>query len=79
MHQAERLVEDGELYAQGKYDIAAGRQIHAAHAHTAGAAAHHRGDHETAEVLSSRALDSSIEASEKTFEVAKPAHVPMRP
>jgi hypothetical protein len=56
---------------QSKYDTAADLHIHAAHAHTAAAAAHHRGDHETAEELSSRAHDYSMAASEKTFEIAK--------
>jgi hypothetical protein len=63
---------------QSNYDTAADLHIHAAHAHTAAAAAHHRGDHEAAEELSSKAQDYSMAATEKTFEVAKQSHVPMR-
>ena len=63
---------------QSNYDTAADLHIHAAHAHTAAAAAHHRGDHEAAEELSSRAQDYSMAASEKTFEIAKKIHAPMR-
>jgi hypothetical protein len=63
---------------QSKYDIAADLHIYAAHAHTAAAAAHHRGDHEAAEELSSRAQDYSMAASEKTLELAKQDHTPMR-
>ena len=63
---------------QNKYDIAADLHIHAAHAHTAAAAAHRRGDHEAAEELSSRAQDYSMAASEKTVEIAKQIRVPMR-
>jgi hypothetical protein len=37
--------------------------IYAAHAHIATAAAHHRGDHEAAEELSSKAQDHSMAAS----------------
>jgi len=57
--------------SQSKYDDAADLHINAAHAHTAAAAAHHRGDHEAAEELSSRAQDYSMAASEKTLELAK--------
>lgn len=63
---------------QNKYDNAANMHIYAAHAHTAAAAAHHRGDHEAAEELSSRAQDYSLATSEKTLEIAKQIHVPMR-
>ena len=63
---------------QSEYDNAADLHIYAAHAHTAAAAAHHRGDHETAEELSSRAQDYSMAASEKTLELAKQIHVSMR-
>jgi len=63
---------------QSKYDIAAGLHIYAAHAHTAAAAAHHRGDHETAEELGSKVQNYSMEASEKTFEIAKQIHLPLR-
>jgi hypothetical protein len=63
---------------QSEYDNAADLHIYAAHAHTAAAAAHHRGDHEAAEELSSRAQDYSMAASEKTFEIAKKIHAPMR-
>jgi len=63
---------------QNKYDIAADLHIYAAHAHTAAAAAHHRGDHEAAEELSSKAQNYSMAASEKTHELAKQIRVPMR-
>jgi len=63
---------------QSKYDNAADLHIYAAHAHTAAAAAHHRGDHEAAEELSSKAHDYSMEASEKTLEIAQHLNVPMR-
>ena len=63
---------------QSKYDNAADLHIYGAHAHTAAAAAHHRGDHEAAEELSSKAQDYSMAASEKTFELAKQIHVPVR-
>jgi len=70
------LTED--TMPQSKYDNAADLHIFAAHAHTAAAAAHHRGDHESAEELSSKAQDYSMAASEKTLEIAKQIHVPMR-
>ena len=63
---------------QSKYDNAADLHIYAAHAHTAAAAAHHRVDHEAAEELSSKAQDYSMAASEKTLEIAKQVHVPLR-
>jgi len=63
---------------QSKYDNAVDLHFYAAHAHTAVAAAHHRGDHEAAEELSSRAQDYSMTASEKALELAKQIHVPMR-
>ena len=63
---------------QSKYDNAADLHIYAAHAHTAAAAALHRGDHEAAEELSSKANDYSMEASEKTLEIAQHLYVPMR-
>jgi hypothetical protein len=63
---------------QSEYDNAADLHIYAAHAHTAAAAAHHRGDHDTAEELSSKAQDFSIAASEKTFEIAKQIRAPLR-
>jgi len=63
---------------QSEYDNAADLHIYAAHAHTAAAAAHHRGDHEAAEELSTKAQDYSMAASEKTLEIAKQIHVPMR-
>jgi hypothetical protein len=62
---------------QNKYDNAADLHIYGAHAHTA-AAAHHRGDHEAAEELSSKAQDHSMAASDKTSELAKQIHVPVR-
>jgi len=61
-----------------KYDAAADLHIYAAHAHTAAAAAHHRGDHEAAEELSSKAQDYSMAASEKTLEIAKHILAPLR-
>jgi ornithine cyclodeaminase/alanine dehydrogenase-like protein (mu-crystallin family) len=64
--------------SQSEYDNAADLHIYAAHAHTAAAAAHHRGDHEAAEELSSKAQDYSMEASEKTFEIAQQIHALMR-
>jgi hypothetical protein len=63
---------------QSKYDNAADLHIFAAHAHTAAAAAHHRGDHEAAEELSSKAQDYSMAASEKTLEIAQQIHGLMR-
>ena len=63
---------------QSKYDNAADLHIYAAHAHTAAAAALHRGDHEAAEELSSMAHDYSMEASEKTLEIAQQLHAPMK-
>ena len=59
--------------SQTNCDHAADLHIYAAHAHTAAAAAHHRGDHETAEELSSRAQEYSMEAAEKTSAVARQA------
>ncbi len=78
MQQTERFLEEVNTMSQSKYDTAADLHIYAAHAHTAAAAAHRRGDHEAAEELSSRAQDYSMAASEKTFELAKQIHVPMR-
>jgi hypothetical protein len=63
---------------QSEYDNAADLHIYAAHAHTAAAAAHHRGDHEAAEELSTKAQDYSMAASEKTLEIAKQVHALMR-
>jgi len=63
---------------QNKYDNAADLHIFAAHAHTAAAAAHRRGDHEAAEELSSRARDYSALATEKTELIAKQIHAPLR-
>ena len=67
-----------DTMSQNKDDTAADLHIYAAHAHTAAAAAHHRGDHEAAEELSSRAQDYSMAASEKTVELAKQIRVPIR-
>ena len=50
---------------------AANLHIYAAHAHTAAAAAHRRGDHESAGELSARAQEFSWNAAEKTEEIAK--------
>jgi hypothetical protein len=71
MQETEHFLEGEETMLQNKYDNAADLHIYAAHAHTAAAAAHHRGDHEAAEELSSKAHEYSIAASEKTFEIAK--------
>jgi len=62
---------------QSENDIAADLHIHAAHARTAAAAAHQRGDHEAAEELSLSAQDYSMAISEKTLELSKQSHVPM--
>ncbi|HEY6852441.1 MAG TPA: hypothetical protein VI320_40300 [Terracidiphilus sp.] len=64
---------------QSNHDYAADLHIHAAHAHTAAAAAaHHRGDHEAAEELSLRAQEYSMEAAEKTNAVARRTPEPLR-
>ena len=63
---------------QSNHDYAADLHINAAHAHTAAAAAHHRGDHEAAEELSSRAQEYSMEAAEKTNAVARQMPEPAR-
>jgi len=63
VQQAERYLDNGEHDApERKYDNAADLHIYGAHAHTA-AAAHHRGDHEAAEELSSKAQDYSMAAA----------------
>ena len=67
-----------DTMSQSEYDNAADLHIYAAHAHTAAAAAHHRGDHEAAEELSSKAQDYSMAASEKTLEVAKKNYAQMK-
>ena len=51
--------------SQSNQDYAADLHIYAAHAHTAAAAAHHRGDHDAAGELSARAQEYSTEAAEK--------------
>ena len=76
IHNGAWKMED--TMSQSEYDNAADLHIYAAHAHTAAAAAHHRGDHEAAEELSSKAQDYSMAASEKTLEIAKQVHVPLR-
>ena len=55
---------------QNNLDYAADLHIYAAHAHTAAAAAHHRGDHDAAGELSARAQEFSTEAAEKTDEIS---------
>jgi hypothetical protein len=80
-YKCNRQIDSGKMentMLQNEYDNAADLHIYAAHAHTAAAAAHHRGDHEAAEELSSRAQDYSMAASEKTSEIAKQVHAPMR-
>jgi hypothetical protein len=64
--------------SQSEYDNAADLHIYAAHAHTAAAAAHHRGDHEAAEELSSKAQDYSLAAFEKTSEIATQIYAHLR-
>jgi hypothetical protein len=66
-----------DTMSQSKDNTAADLHIYTAHAHAA-AAAHHRGDHEAAEELNSKAQDYSRATSEKTIEIAKQSHVPMR-
>ena len=56
---------------QSNQEQAANMHIYAAHAHTAVAAAHRRGDHETAGELNAKAQEFSSNAAEKTEEVAK--------
>ena len=63
---------------QSRNDQAADLHISAAHAHTFAAAAHRRGDLDAADELSTRAQDYSMEAAEKTLEIAKQIHVPLR-
>jgi hypothetical protein len=67
-----------EPMSQSNFDKAADLHIYAAHAHTAAAAAHHRGDHEAAEELSSKAQDFSLAASEESSEIAKQIHPRLR-
>jgi hypothetical protein len=74
LQEIKRFLENGDHMPQSKYDNAADLHIHAAHAHTAAAAAHHRGDHEAAEELSSKAQDYSMMATDKTAEIAKQAY-----
>jgi hypothetical protein len=52
-------------------DQAANLHIYAAQAHTAAAAAHHRGEHEAAGELSTKALEFSLSAAVTTEDVAK--------
>ena len=66
----EWCLEMEDTMPQSKDDTAADLHIYAA--------AHHRGDHEAAEELNSKAQDYSMAASEKTIEIAKQSHVPMR-
>jgi hypothetical protein len=61
---------------QSNQDLAANLHIYAAQAHTAAAAAHRRGDDESAGELSVRAQEFSSSAAEKTEEIAK--RVPVR-
>jgi hypothetical protein len=63
---------------KSNYDNAADLHIYAAQAHTAAASAHHRGDHEAAEELSLKAQDFSQAATEKSFEIARQVHTPVR-
>ena len=61
---------------QSNQDHAANLHIYAAQAHTAAAAAHRRGDDETAGELSTRAQEFSLSAAETSEEIAK--RVPVR-
>jgi hypothetical protein len=72
--QASRIMED--KMPESNQDQAANLRIYAAHAHTAAAAAHRRGDHESAGELSSSAQEYSSKAAEKTQEVAR--RIPVR-
>jgi hypothetical protein len=56
---------------QSNQDHAADLHIYAAHAHTAAAAAHHRGDHEAAGELSARTQEYSTQATERTEEISR--------
>lgn len=56
---------------QSNQDLAANLHIYAAQAHTAAAAAHRRGDDESAGELSVRAEEFSLITAEKTEEIAK--------
>jgi hypothetical protein len=55
---------------QSNQDQAANLHVYAAYAHNAAAAAHRRGDNETAGELSLKAQEFSSNAAEKTEEVA---------
>jgi hypothetical protein len=65
--------------AQSEYEKAADMHVNAAQAHTAAAAAHHRGDHEAAEELGAKAHERSIEASDRSFQIARQFRVPTKP
>ena len=56
---------------QSNQDQAANLHVYAACAHSAAAAAHRRGDNETAGELSAKAQEYSSNAAAKTEEVAK--------
>ena len=78
MQQTERFLDEVNTMSQSKYDTAADLHIYAAHAHTAAAAAHRRGDHEAAEEWSSRARDDSMASSEESLAISKRNHVPLK-
>jgi hypothetical protein len=59
-------------------DIATDLHFYAAQAQTAAAAAHRRRRHEAADELSIKAHDYSMAASERSSEIVKQVHVPMR-
>ena len=63
---------------QSNQDYAADLHIYAAHAHTAAAAAYHRGDDAAAVELSARTQEYSIDAAEKTEEIARRTPEPLR-
>jgi hypothetical protein len=78
MQQEKHILKMEDTMPQSNDNNAADLHIYAAHAHTAAAAALHRGDREAAEELSSKAQDCSMAASDKTLEIAKQIHAPLR-
>ena len=71
-HQGDKACRMMEVRVpQSNQDHAANLHVYAAYAHTAAAAAHRRGDHETAEELSAKAQEFSLYAAEETEEVAR--------
>ena len=62
---------------ESNQDHIANLHIYAAHAHTAAAAAHRRGDHESAGELSASAQEYFSKVAEKMEEIAR--RIPERP